>query len=105
MRTGQKVASGSVVHLEAHPKSPRSIHDTGLEEGFLIDLVVKVIYRIGLERASELSQVTKLSTAIIDEIIRACQELRLIETLGQRGASMIAEMRYTLSGLGRTRAF
>lgn len=104
MNASQKVVGGSVVHLDAHPKAPRSIRDTGLEEGFLIDLVVKVMYRIGLERASELSQVTKLSVAIIDEIIRSCQELKLIETLGQRGANMTAEMRYSLSGMGRTRA-
>ena len=104
MSAERQVADGTVVRFDAHPKSPRTMRDTGLEEGFLIDLLVKVIYRIGLERASEISQVTKLSVVIIDEILRLGQELKLIETLGQRGASMTAEMRSALSGLGRARA-
>jgi len=48
--------------------------------------------------------VTKLSVVIVDEMLRLGQDLKLIETLGQRGASMTAEMRYTLSSRGRTRA-
>jgi len=80
------------------------MQETGLEEGFLLDLMVKVFYRLGLERASEISHVIKLSVAIVDEMLRLAQELKLIETLGQRGASMTAEMRYTLTALGRSRA-
>jgi predicted ATPase with chaperone activity len=78
--------------------------DTGLEEGFLLDLMVKVFYRLGLERASELSNITKLSVPIINEMLRLGMELKLVETLGQRGANMAAEMRYALSSLGRARA-
>jgi predicted ATPase with chaperone activity len=104
MSTERQGADATVVRFDAHPKAPRTMRDTGLEEGFLIDLLVKVIYRIGLERASEFSQVTKLSVAIIEEMLRLGQELKLVETLGQRGASMTAEMRYALSGLGRSRA-
>ena len=74
MSTDRQVAGGTVVRFDAHPKAPRTMRDTGLEEGFLIDLLVKVIYRIGLERASEFSQVTKLSVAIIDEILRLGQD-------------------------------
>jgi len=104
MSAERQVAGGTVVRFDAHPKPPRTMRDTGLEEGFLLDLLVKVIYRMGLERASEFGQVTKLSVVIIDEMLRLGQELKLIETLGQRGASMTAEMRYALSHLGRARA-
>jgi len=100
---GQAIAS-SVVRFDAHPKPPRSMQDTGLEEGFLLDLMVKVMYRIGVERASEISNITKLGVGIVDEMLSLGQELKLIETLGQRGASLTAEMRYALSGLGRARA-
>ena len=78
--------------------------ETGLEEGFLLDLLLKAIYRLGLERASEISRVLKLSVGIIDELLQLALELKLVETLGQRGASLTAEMRYTLSGAGRLRA-
>jgi predicted ATPase with chaperone activity len=104
MSAERQAAGGSVVRFDAHPKPPRSMRDTGLEEGFLLDLMVKVIYRLGVERASEISNVTKLSVAIVDEMLRLGQELKLIETLGQRGASMTAEMRYSNSVLGRARA-
>jgi predicted ATPase with chaperone activity len=104
MSSERQVAGGSVVRMDAHPKPPRTMRDTGLEEGFLIDLMVKVFYRLGLERASEISNVIKLSAVIVDEMLRLGQELKLLETLGQRGASMTAEMRYALSGLGRARA-
>ena len=87
MSAERQGAGATVVRFDAHPKAPRSMRDTGLEEGFLIDLLVKVIYRIGLERASEFSQVTKLSIAIIEEMLQLGQELKLVETLGQRGAS------------------
>jgi predicted ATPase with chaperone activity len=104
MSVERQAAGGSVVRMDAHPKPPRSMRDTGLEEGFLLDLMVKVFYRLGLERASEISNVIKLSVAIVDEMLRLGQELKLLETLGQRGASMTAEMRYALSGLGKARA-
>ena len=57
MSAERQAADGTVVRFDAHPKAPRTMLDTGLEEGFLIDLLVKVMYRIGLERASEISQV------------------------------------------------
>ncbi len=93
-----------MIQFDPNLRPPRSMRETGLEEGFLIDLLVKVMYRIGLERASEISRVVKLSAAVVDEMLRTAQELKLVETLGQRGASLTAEMRWTLSGLGKARA-
>lgn len=90
--------------FDPRPRAPRTMRETGLEEGFLLDLLLKTFYRIGLERASEISQVLKLSVGIIDELLQLALELKLVETLGQRGASLTAEMRYTLSGAGRRRA-
>jgi hypothetical protein len=104
MSVDQKVVGGTVVRFDAHPKPPRSMRDTGLEEGFLIDLLVKVLYRMGLERNNEISRVVKLSPVIVDQMLHIAQELKLIETLGQRGASLTAEMRWQLTGQGRTRA-
>jgi len=104
MSSDSQAAASSVVQFGAHPKPPRSMQETGLEKGFLLDLMVKVMYRIGVERASEISNITKLGVGIVDEMLSLGQELKLIETLGQRGASLTAEMRYALSGLGRARA-
>ena len=83
------------------PPAPTSIAGTGLEQGFLLDLLVKTIYRTGLETASDMSRAMKLPVPIVTTLIEAGQALKTIETLGQLGASMTAEMRYTLTSKGR----
>ena len=83
------------------PPPPRSIAETGLEPGFLVDLLVKTIYRMGLERPSEIGREMKLPVGIVIKLIEAAQSTKLMQTLGQLGASMTAEMRYALTGKGR----
>ena len=65
----------NVVRFDSHPRPPRSIRDTGLEEGFLIDLVLKMFYRLGIERTSDISRVIKLSPGIVDELLQIAQDL------------------------------
>ena len=98
LRESSEVAPVRVLHA---PPPPRSIAETGLDPGFLVDLLVKTIYRMGLERPSEISFGMKLPVPIIGKLIEAAQSAKLIETLGQLGASMTAEMRYALTGKGR----
>ena len=83
------------------PPPPRSIAETGLEPGFLVDLMVKTIYRMGLELPSEIGREMKLPVGIVIKLIEAAQSTKLMQTLGQLGASMTAEMRYALTGKGR----
>lgn len=83
------------------PRAPVRIEDTGLEPGFLIDLLVKTIYRMGLERPSEIGRAMKLPIGIVGQLIEMAQAQRMMETLGQLGASLTAEMRYALTGKGR----
>jgi predicted ATPase with chaperone activity len=63
--------------------------------------MAKTIYRMGLERPSEISSAMKLPVGIVAKLIEAAQATKLMETLGQLGASMTAEMRYALTGKGR----
>jgi hypothetical protein len=83
------------------PPAPVSIADTGLDAGFLVDLMVKTIYRMGLERPSEIGRAMKLPVGIVSRLIEMAQAQRMMETLGQLGASLTAEMRYALTGKGR----
>ena len=83
------------------PAAPRNIAETGLDEGFLVDLLCKVMYRQGLERATEIARAMCLPVPIIDELLELSKQSKLVETLGQLGASMRAEMRWSLSGKGR----
>ncbi len=86
---------------EMAPAAPETVADTGLDEGFLVGLLVKTVYRMGLERPSEIGRAMKLPAGIVQQLIEAAQALKLIETLGQLGASLTAEMRYALSAKGR----
>jgi len=83
------------------PAAPRSIPETGLDEGFLVDLLCKVMYRQGLERPTDIARAICLPVPIIDELLEMAKQTKLVETLGQLGASMRAEMRWALSGKGR----
>lgn len=83
------------------PRAPESIAETGLEEGFLVELLLKTVYRMGLERTSEMSREIKLPVPLIETLIEICREHKLVETLGQLGASMTAEMRYALTSKGK----
>ncbi len=98
LRKPQAEAPARLAHA---PPPPRSIAETGLEPGFLIDLLVKTIYRMGLERPSEIGREMKLPVGIVIKLIEAAQSTKLMQTLGQLGASMTAEMRYALTGKGR----
>ncbi len=83
------------------PAPPKVLEDTGLDSGFLIDLMVKTVYRMGLEWPSEIGRAMKLPIGIVAQLIETAQGMRMVETLGQLGASLTAEMRYALTGKGR----
>jgi predicted ATPase with chaperone activity len=83
------------------PPAPRTIAETGIDEIFLLNLMIKAFYRAGLERPGEISRAMKLSVGIVTELIEIAKSMKLMETLGQLGASMTAEMRYALTSKGR----
>ena len=83
------------------PAPPRSVAETGLDLGFLVDLLVKTVYRMGLERPSDIGEAMKLPAGVVQSLIEEAQARKLMETLGQLGASLTAEMRYALTGKGR----
>ncbi len=84
-----------------HPKPPMTLAETGLDPEFLADLLIKTIYRLNLAVPSEMSEALKLPVPLIEKLIEIAADKRLIETKGQLGASLIAEMNYQLSGRGR----
>jgi predicted ATPase with chaperone activity len=77
------------------------VADTGLDPKYLLDLLIKTVYRLGLERPSEIGGEIKLPIGIVGQLIEEAQSQKLMQTLGQLGASMTAEMRYALTAKGR----
>lgn len=84
------------------PPAPGYINETGLDEGFLLDLLVKTMYRQNQETASDLAKAMCLVRPIIEELILLGLEAKLIESMGQLGASFSAEMRYSLTVKGKS---
>ncbi len=84
------------------PPAPTTASETGLELGFLVDLMLKTIYRTNAERPSEIATAMCLPVGIIAELIEEAGTMKLMETLGQLGASLTAEMRYGLTGKGKS---
>jgi hypothetical protein len=85
LRSSSEVEPVRVAHA---PPAPNSIAETGLEIGFLVDLLAKTIYRKGLERPSDFGREMKLPAGLILKLIEAAQSMKLMETLGQLGASV-----------------
>ena len=76
------VATGA---FDGAPGLPQGIGDTGLDEGFLVDLVVKVMYRMALELPSRICGVVCLPIWIVERVLEEARSKRLVEPLGQAG--------------------
>jgi predicted ATPase with chaperone activity len=85
----------------AMPKAPRTIAETGLTEGFLVDLMLKIVFRQGLELPSQIAGELRLSLRLVEQLVELAKEKQLLFLLGQPGANMAAEMRYQLTDKGR----
>lgn len=85
----------------SYPSSPQSIAESGLTRNFLIDLMVKSMFRHGLEHPSVISEAMRLSPVIIAELLEDAKEKALVVIIGDLGASLSSEMRYRLTEKGR----
>ncbi|MEL6792080.1 MAG: ATPase [Pseudomonadota bacterium] len=83
------------------PAQPRTIEETGLDSGLLLNLLVKNVYRLGHETPTAMGAELKLPTTIIDQLIDMAREGKLLQPMGVRSASVAAEMRFELSDAGR----
>lgn len=81
--------------------SPRGLDETGLEPTYLIDLLVKTVFRNGLERPSAMSHAIKLPPRVVEQIIELAEMKGLFQKMGQLGANLNAEMKYQLTNKGR----
>jgi len=84
------------------PRSPQRIEDTGLDVGFVVELLAKVLFLRGQLRLPELSAHVKLPVGILDSVLALMRSERLCE-MSRRGETEGA-MLYTLTDAGRARA-
>ncbi len=83
------------------PARPNTAEELGIEEGMLLNLTVKAMYTLGLERASTLSHHLKISPAIVTSLLEIMNDLALVESRGLAGTEISSEIRYILSDKGK----
>jgi len=115
-RNRQKVSGGSLAEslvtigaLSRHeldailaeiPRQPGEPGETGLDEQFLMYLLLKTIYVYGHETARDLAETTKLHEDVVDAILQGAKEKRLVEVLGLT-TERPQVYRWSLTDLGR----
>lgn len=83
------------------PVAPKSIEETGLEQNFLLMLMLKAIYVTGHETASTIRQRLGLSHRIVTALLEDALELGLLEILGRTAESHLADLRHAMTAKGR----
>ena len=86
------------------PSEPKSIEETGLDMGFLSDLILKVLYFQGYRTGTDISEVTKLPfQGVIDNVMTFLKREQMIEIKGGQGLSR-ASYEYAITNRGSIRA-
>ncbi|MEL7047560.1 MAG: ATPase [Pseudomonadota bacterium] len=88
--------------LTDSPQAPTLIASTGVDPSLLLELVIKGMYSENIETASQLSETLKLTSTVIDQLLKAATERKLVEALASaRSNGSRSEMRLTLTRAGR----
>ena len=84
------------------PQVPTTALGTGIDPVFLLELAMKGMYSENIETASQLSRIMKLSNTVVDQIMKAAADRKLVETLAAAsGGNARSEIRLTLTRAGR----
>jgi hypothetical protein len=89
--------------LSSGPREPRSIEEIGLPQGFLSDLVLKMLYTRGALSGHRLASFIRLPFWALDEELETFQKRKLVEVLRSEGVGRRGYI-FDLTGEGRTRA-
>lgn len=90
--------------LPAIPPEPTSIAETGLGQGFLNDLVLKVVYFHGNITAQQISEVTRMPFfGVLDKVLEFLKLEEYVDIIGAQGGFGERSFQYTLAGKGRVK--
>jgi hypothetical protein len=89
--------------IDAAPKSPRNLAESGLALPDLLNLMIKTIFTIGEVTPSSLVDLMKLPPRSIEELVQEADDRRLLNMLGavrSANGSGVSELRYGLTEKG-----
>lgn len=84
------------------PRAPQTPEETGLSTTFLVELVGKVMYQLGITRLTELSNHLCLAGTVVEAVCTFMRRESLIEVT--RRGQHEADVQFDLTQLGRARA-
>ena len=84
------------------PRAPQTLEDTGLSSTFLVELVAKTMFQLGLTRLTELSAQLCLGSAVVESICQFMRRETLLEIV--RRGQHEADVQFDLTQAGRGRA-
>lgn len=87
---------------EPSMKAPQTVEETGLSQSFLVELVAKVMHRLGLVRLTELSAHLCLSGAVVESLAQHMRREGLLEVT--RRGDNDADTQFELTRAGQLRA-
>src|SRR3990172_12025277 len=92
MKAGRTAPSCFIAQERCHlvaqlerPESPSSVHETGLDPGFLADLTLKSLYFGGNISGSDLVERLHLPLIVVAETLAFLRKQRLVEVTGGSG--------------------
>jgi hypothetical protein len=98
----QETGETRKIRVAALPKGPKSLEDTGLPIGFLVELACKMLYFGGVMTLGSLSEEIALPVSLVNDVVEFMKKERLVEV--KKGADLRASYSYAITDLGRERA-
>jgi len=86
----------------ALPRAPQTIAETGLPATFLVELVAKAMFQLGLTRLTELSAQLCLAGTVVEAVCQFMRRESLLEVM--RRGQHEADVQFDLTQAGRARA-
>jgi predicted ATPase with chaperone activity len=86
------------------PPEPASIEESGLAQGFINDLVLKVVYFHGNITAQRIAEVTRLPFfGVLDKVLEFLKLEEYVDIVGAQGGFGERSFQYTIAGKGRVK--
>lgn len=90
------------IRVSVIPKPPKTVEETGLTLGFLVELSCKTLYFGGVMTLSSISEKLALPVSVANDVMEFLKKERLAEV--KKGGDIRATYTYALTDLGRERA-
>ena len=86
------------------PVPPRSLQDVGLTTVMMRDILLKTMFRMNVDTATEIGRACALPLPVAQELIDLARSQKLVEATGTLHANSGGEMGFQLSDSGKARA-